>query len=180
MKHLIKVVFTFIAATLFTAASAQNTGAYLKFDIEGKTVSLKGKDLDCYNNFEPGDADNQANNQHVFYVTDQQKQTYKLDITILTPPHTNPVAGKLPFVPVSYKPGLPCPAAYLYLTKTLGTDLQLYNSKANSAGSFEITKVAAGWVEGKFNIDISDTYYDDKIVHITNGTFRFKIAGEWK
>jgi hypothetical protein len=46
---------------------------------------------------------------------------------------------------------------------------------------FEITKVAAGWVEGKFELDMSNKFNEDEApMHITNGSFRFKIEKEEK
>ncbi|RQO30159.1 hypothetical protein DBR32_11275 [Taibaiella sp. KBW10] len=178
MKYLLKVVFTLIAAALFTAASAQNTGAYLKFDINGKTISIEDEDLAGYNNFIAGDKDKKTNNEHAFYVAAAANHSYKMDIMIHTPPHTNPVAGKLPYVPTTYKPGNPTPGVYIGLNKTMGDDFEFYGSKKGSVGYFEITKVADGWVEGKFEIKISDLFDDAKVLHLTNGTFRFEIGEE--
>jgi len=177
MKHLLKVVLTLIAATLFTAASAQN-GAYIKYDLGGKTILAEGDDLINYNNFVAGDKDKKANNEHAFLVMVTAKQTYKMDIMIHTPPHTNPVVGKLPFVTSTYKPNNPIPAVYIALTRTVGEEMDFYGSQKGSIGYFEITKVADGWVEGKFEIKIPEMFDDTKTVQLTNGAFRFEIAEE--
>lgn len=177
MKHLLKVVFTLIAATLFITASAQN-GAFIKYDLGGKTILVSGDDVANYNNFVAGDSDKKSNNEHSFYVTAVAKHDCKMDIMIHTPPHTNPVVGKLPFVASTYKPNNPIPAVYLGLTKTVGDNSDYYASKKGSVGYFEITKVADGWVEGKFEIKIPDMFADNKTVHLTNGSFRFEIAEE--
>lgn len=172
------VAFTIIAATIFTAVAAQTTGAYLKFEIEGKTILLKGNDLSCYNSFEAADSGIPAHNKHVFFVTDEHKQAYKLDIAIYTAAHTNPVEGKLPFVPSVYAADYPLPAASFYLTKNVGGDYSVHSSRANSKGHVAITKVANGWVEGTFDIEIAHSYYDEQVTPITNGSFRFKIEQE--
>jgi hypothetical protein len=54
----------------------------------------------------------------------------------------------------------------------------VHSSRANSKGYFEITKVANGWIEGKFEIDISHSYYDEQVIRISNGSFRFKVEKE--
>lgn len=177
MKHLLKVAFTLIAATLFITASAQN-GAFIKYDLNGKTILAQGDDLINYNNFVAGDKDKKANNEHAFLVMVTAKLTYKMDIMIHTPPHTNPVVGKLPFVPSVYKPNNPIPAVYIALTKTVGDEMDFYGSRKGSIGYFEITKVADGWVEGKFEIKIPDMFEDTKTIQLTNGAFRFEIAEE--
>ncbi|RYD97257.1 MAG: hypothetical protein EOP54_11460 [Sphingobacteriales bacterium] len=177
MKHLLRVAFTLIAAALFTAVSAQN-GPFIKYDLGGKTITVSGDDVANYNNFVAGDKEKKSNNEHSFYVTVAAKQTYKMDIMIHTLPHTNPVVGKLPFVPSTYKPASPIPAVYVALTKTVGDETDFYSSKKGSIGYFEITKVADGWVEGKFEIKIPDMFEDTKTVQLTNGSFRFEIAEE--
>ncbi|RYD97255.1 MAG: hypothetical protein EOP54_11450 [Sphingobacteriales bacterium] len=177
MKYLIKAMFTLIAVTIFTAVAAQTTGAYLKFEIEGKTIALKGNDLASYNSFEAAEAGIPAHNNHALFVTDEHKQAYKLELKIFTAPHTNPVVGKLPFVPSVYAANNPLPAVSFYLTKNVG-ERSVHSSRANSKGYVEITKVANGWVEGKFAIDISHAYYDEQVIPITNGSFRFKIEKE--
>ncbi|MBL7704093.1 MAG: hypothetical protein JNM21_00970 [Taibaiella sp.] len=178
MKYLIKSVLTLIAVSLLTAVAAQTTGAYLKFEIEGKTITLKGADISSYNNFEAAEADVPAHNKHVLFVTDEHKQAYKLDLTIFTAAHTNPVVGKLPYVPSAYAANYPLPAASFYLSRNVGGDYSVHSSRANSKGAIEITKVANGWIEGKFEIDISHSYYDEQVIPITNGSFRFKIDKE--
>lgn len=177
MKHLLKVVLTLIAATLFTAASAQN-GAFIKYDLGGTTILAEGDDLINYNNFVAGDKEKKANNEHVFLVMVTAKHTYKMDIMIHTPPHTNPVVGKLPFVSSTYKPNNPIPAVYVALTRTVGEEMDFYSSRKGITGYFEITKVADGWVEGKFEMKIPDMFEDTKTVNVTNGSFRFEIAEE--
>ncbi len=177
MKSLLKVVFTLIAAALFITASAQNE-AFLKYDLAGKTITVSGDDLGCYNNFEAGDKDAKANNEHSLYVKAMTDHVYKLNFIIHTPPHTNPVTGKLPYVSASYKPSSPMPAVYIGLTKAVGKSMDFYGSDDGSAGYFEITQVADGWVEGKFEIKISKSFEKTKLLHLTNGTFRFEIAEE--
>lgn len=178
MNYLIKSIFTIIAATLFTAAAAQVTGAYLQFDIEGKTVTLKGNDIVSYNSFEAAEPDVPAHNKIGLFVTDERKQAYKLDLTIFTAPHTDPVVGKLPYVPSVYAANYPLPAAAFYLTKNVGGDYSVHSSRANSKGYIEITKVSNGWVEGKFEINVSHPYYDEQVIPVTNGSFRFKVEKE--
>ena len=181
MKYLLRAACLLIAATLFTSASAQNTGAFLKFDLDGKTISVKSNELNVYNSFEPGGEDNKPCNEHVFYVTTLAKQTYQLSINIRTLPHTIPVAGKIPYVETVYSTDAPCPGVYLSLTRT-GTNYDMFASAADNTGNFEITKVAGGWVEGKFDIVMPKLFssLDDEVLHITNGSFRFKIAKETK
>ncbi|OJV54159.1 MAG: hypothetical protein BGO31_12445 [Bacteroidetes bacterium 43-16] len=178
MKHLLKIAFTFLAATLFTAATAQSTGAFLKFDLDGKHISVPANELGTYNNFVSGDEGQKTNNEHAFYTNSSGKQAYKLDIMIHTPAHANPVVGKLPFVGTIYKTKDPAPAVYLYMEHTVGAERNTYCSTTNSTGYFEITKVAAGWVEGKFEINIAKQFEDQPVLHITNGSFRFKIDKE--
>lgn len=181
MKHLLKAIFTLIAAVLVTAASAQNTGAYLKFDLNGRTISYKNGAVNNYNKFEPGDENSKSGNRHVLYISYEVKEPYKLDIMIYTPPHSVPVVGKIPYVPIMNPPDGPCPAAHLSVTKNVGDEYEFYASEADNAGHFEITKVAAGWVEGKFEIDLPKEYSDSgEVLHITNGSFRFKIEKEMK
>ncbi len=182
MKHLLKVTFTLIAAALFTTATAQNTGSYLKYDLNGKTISHMSAELNSYNKFEPGSENTISCNMHVLFIPYLAKGAYELKLTILTPAHTAPVAGKIPYVQDIFLPlDSPCPGAYLLLTKTVGKDYEFYASMAANPGHFEITKVAAGWVEGKFEIDIPKQYTDNgDIIHITNGSFRFKIEKEMK
>lgn len=177
MNYLIKAVLTLIAATLFTAVAAQTTGAFLKFEIEGKTVTLKGDDIVSYNGFEAAEDGKPAYNNHVLFVTDEHKQAYKLDISIYTAAHTNPVVGKLPFVPFVYEANNPLPSVSFYLTKNVG-ERSVHSSRANSKGYMEITKIANGWVEGKFEIAVSHAYYDEQVIPITNGSFRFKLEKE--
>ncbi|RQO30160.1 hypothetical protein DBR32_11280 [Taibaiella sp. KBW10] len=179
MKHLLKLTFILLAVALFTAASAQSTGVFLKFDINGKTISVKSNEMGGYNNFEPGDEEVRPNNEHAFYVATLAKQMYHLGITIHTPPHTAPVVGKLPYVQTVYNSDAPCPGAHISLT-IMGTNYDMFASTADNVGHFEITKVAAGWVEGKFEIDIPKLFAtnDDEVLHITNGSFRFKIEKE--
>lgn len=179
MKHLLKASLLLLAVALYTAASAQTTGAFLKFDLDGKTVSFKSDILNCYNSFESGKDGEKPNNEHVFYVS--AKQAYNMDIKIHTPPHTNPVAGKLPFVHTWYNLDDPLPAVYIALTKVVGDDYDFFGSELGNTGYFEITKVAAGWVEGKFELDMPKLYDDSGVIlHITNGSFRFKIEKEMK
>ena len=80
MKHLLKSTLIVLAVALFTTASAQTTGAFLKFDLDGKTIFVKSDKLSCYNSFEAGGESEKANNEHVFYVS--TKQTYNKDIKI--------------------------------------------------------------------------------------------------
>ena len=184
MKYLINTIFTIIAAIFITSASAQTkpTGPVLKFEVNGKPVSFKSDELVNYNQFVPGDENETSGNKHVFTVTYAPKSPYTLQIIIYTPPHTNPTVGKLPFVQgVLLRSGDPCPAVYLNLSKQVGKEYEFYSAKLPNSGSFEITKVAAGWVEGKFALDMSDQFEDDgEVLHITNGTFRFKIEKEEK
>lgn len=182
MKHLLKAAFTLIAAVLFTAVSAQNTGAFLKYDLNGKTISHKSAELNSYNKFEPGSGNARSCNTHVLFIPYLAKGSYELKLTILTPAHTVPVAGKIPYVQTVFLPlDSPCPGAYLLLTKTVGKGYEFYASVAANAGHFEITKVAAGWVEGKFDIDLPKQFSDNgEVLHITNGSFRFKIDKEMK
>ncbi|RYD97256.1 MAG: hypothetical protein EOP54_11455 [Sphingobacteriales bacterium] len=177
MKHLLKVVFTLIAAALFATASAQN-GAFIKYDLAGKTITVTGDDLGSYNIFEAGDKDAKSNNEHSFYVKAMTNHVYKLNLIIHTPPHTNPVVGKLPYVAASYKPNSPMPAVYIGLTKAVEKSMDFYGSDKGSVGYFEITQVADGWVEGKFEIKIPKSFEKTKALHLTNGTFRFKIVEE--
>jgi len=183
MKYLIKLIFTVIAAILFTAASAQTkpapTGMYLKFEVNGKAASFKPSELVNYNQFEPGNEKERAGNKHVFTVVYAPKSAFELRMVILTTPHTNPVVGKIPFEQTETPTEGPCPAAYLYLTVQTGKEYDFYHSGIPNAGSFEITKVAGGWVEGKFELDMPNQFDDDeKPLHITNGSFRFKIDKE--
>lgn len=178
MKHLLKVAFTFLAATLFTAVAAQNNGAFLKFDLAGKTITVTGDDLGCDNIFEAGDKYAKSNNEHTLYVKAMTNHAYKLNFIIHTPPHTNPVVGKLPYVSASYKPNSPMPAVYIGLAKAVGTSMDFYGSENGSVGYFEITQVSDGWVEGKFEIKIPKVSEKMKVLHLTNGTFRFAIAEE--
>ncbi|MBL7704090.1 MAG: hypothetical protein JNM21_00955 [Taibaiella sp.] len=182
MKHLLKITLTLIAAVLFTAASAQTSGPVLKFEVNGKPVSFKSDELVNYNQFVPGDDNERSGNRHVLSVTYAPKSAYTLQIIIYTPPHTNPAAGKLPFVQdVFLRSGDPCPSVYLNLTKQAGKEYEFYSSKLPNSGSFEITKVAAGWVEGKFALDMPDQFDEEgEVLHIANGTFRFKIEKEEK
>lgn len=70
----------------------------------------------------------------------------------------------------------PWPAVYWYLTKQTGEAYDFYFSGLRDAGSFEITKVAAGWVDGKSELDMPNQFKGDEApLHITNGSFRFKI-----
>lgn len=181
MKQLLKAAFTLITAALFTTTSAQTTGAFLKYDVNGKTVSVKSADLHCYNSFEQGEDYEKPSNVHVFYVTALSKQVYQLSIRIHTPPHTDPVVGKIPYVQTVYYPEVPCPGVHLTMTK-VGAEYDMFNSVADNPGNFEITKVAAGWVEGKFDIEMPKIFAQegDEVLHITNGSFRFKIAKESK
>lgn len=180
MKHLLKTVFTLIAASIFSLASAQ-TGAYLKYDLNGKTMSLKSDQLNNYNQYEAGDENERAHNEHVFYVGTLAKQVYQLSMRIHTPPHTDPVAGKMPYVQTVFYSSSPYPSVHLSITKNVGEDYEFYSSGDNTPGHFEITKVAAGWVEGKFDIELPRDYSDDgEVLHITNGSFRFKIDKETK
>lgn len=179
MKHLLKVAFTLIAATLFITASAQNTGAFLKFDLDGKTINIKNDKLTSYNSFESGKDGEKPNNEHVVFVS--TKHPYSMRICIHTPPHTNPVVGKLPYVHTLYNMDSPSPAVHLALTLIVGDNYTFFGSGVGNTGYFEITKVAAGWVEGKFELDMPKLYGDsDEILHITNGSFRFKIKEEMK
>lgn len=179
MKYLLKTTLLLLAVALFTTASAQTTGAYLKYDLNGKTISVKSDKLSCYNSFEPGDEGEKANNEHVFYVSD--KQTYNMDIKIHTPPHTNPIVGKMPYVHTLYNKNSPSPAVHIALTKVEGEHYTFFGSGEGNTGSFEITKVAGGWVEGKFELDMPKLYDDGaEVLHITNGSFRFKIEKEMK
>lgn len=185
MKSLVKVIFTVLAAILYTAASAQTkpaaTGMYLKFEVNGKAVSFKPSELVNYNQFEPGNEKERAGNKHVFSVVYAPKSAFDLRIVILTAPHTNPVAGKIPFEQTETPKEGPCPAVYLYLTRKTGKEYDFYHSGVPNAGNFEITKVAGGWVEGKFALDMPDQFDEDgEVLHITNGTFRFKIEKEEK
>ncbi len=158
--------------------SAQ-TGSYLKYDLNGKTISHKNDDLNVYNKYEPTSEDTKAHNKHVFYVSYAVKGVYKLDITIHTPPHTAPVVGTLPYVPIVFSKSSPYPSAYLSITKMVGDDFEFFASIAGNKGHIEITKVANGWVEGTFELDMRNQYSDDaEPLHITNGSFRFKIDKE--
>ncbi len=179
MKHLLKATLLLLIVALCTTASAQTTGAFLKFDLDGKTISFKSDLLSCYNSFEPGEDGVKPNNQHVFYVS--TKQTYNMDIRIHTPAHTNPVAGKLPYV-AYLTPESPLPAVNVTLTKVVGEDYNFFGSEEGNAGHFEITKVAAGWVEGTFELNMPRRIGidDGEVMHITNGSFRFKIEKEMK
>lgn len=180
MKHLRQSTFTLLVVFLFTATSAQTTGAFLKFDLDGKTISFKSDKLSCYNSFESGDDGEKPNNEHVFYVS--TKQTYNMDIKIHTPPHTKPVVGKLPYVHTLYNMDSPSPAVEITLTKVNGEEYIFFGSHEGNSGYCEITKVAAGWVEGKFELDMPRKYEhdNDEVLHITNGYFRFKIQEEMK
>lgn len=171
-----------MAAFLFTAAAAQTSGPVLKFEVNGKPVSFKSDELVNYNQFVPGDENERSANRHVFTVPYAPKSVYTLQIIIYTLPHTNPTVGKLPFVQgVFLHPSDPCPAVYLCMTKQVGKEYEFYSSKLPDSGSFEITKVAAGWVDGKFALDMPDQFEEDgEVLHITNGTFRFKIEKEEK
>lgn len=181
MKHLLKAALTLIAAILFNAASAQGTGAFLKYDLNGKTISLKSGDLNGYNNYEPGNENEKPSNEHVFYVMSLSKQVYQLSIRIHTPPHTNPVAGKMPYLQTVYYAGSACPGVHLSITKNIGDKYEFYSTVTDNPGNFEITKVAAGWVEGKFDVELPKDYSEnEEALHITNGTFRFKIEKESK
>lgn len=182
MKYLLKITLTLIAAVLFAAASAQTSGPVLKFELNGKPVSFKSDELVNYNQFVPGDENERSGNKHVLTVTYAPKSAYTLQIIIYTPPHTNPTVGKLPFVQETFlRSGDPCPAVYLNLSKQVGKEYEFYSSKLPDSGSFEITKVAAGWVEGKFALDMPDQFEEDgEVCPITNGTFRFKIEKEEK
>lgn len=104
-----------------------------------------------------------------------------MDIRIHTPAHTNPVAGKLPYV-AYLTPESPLPAVNVTLTKVVGEDYNFFGSEEGNAGNFEITKVAAGWVEGKFELNMPRRIGidDGEVMHITNGSFRFKIEKEMK
>jgi hypothetical protein len=67
------------------------------------------------------------------------------------------------------------------MSKTEGEEFEFYGSEDATVGNFEITKVAAGWVEGKFDIELPRQYATNgEVLHITNGTFRFKIDKEMK
>lgn len=179
MKHLIKVIFTLIATTLFTTAFAQNNSAFLKYDLNGKTISLKSDQLNCYNQFEPGNENERAHNEHVFYSSILSKQVYQLSMRIHTAPHTGPVAGKMPYVQTVFYTNSPYPSVHLSITKNVGEEYEFYSSGTDNTGHFEITKVAAGWVEGKFEIELPKDYSEDgEVLHITNGSFRFKIDKE--
>lgn len=183
MRHLLKTVFSLLAVVVGVAAAAQSSGgAFLKYDIDGKTISIKSDELDSYHKVEAGNEDKKASSEHVFYISILSKQVYKLDIKIHTPPHTNPVVGKLPYVATVYGPEDPAPAAYISVTKVDGDKIDFYGSKLANAGYFEITKVAAGWVEGKFSLDMPKLFAFDggEVLHITNGAFRFKIKKESK
>jgi len=180
MKHLLKAALTFIAVTFFITSFAQNTGAYLKYDLNGKTISHKGEELNNYNVYEPGEGDTRPCNEHVLYLSYVAKAVYKMDIKILTPPHTVPVAGKLPYVQTVYSPNAPCPAVHISVTKQEGDEYAFYAAVDENEGHFEITKVAAGWVEGKFDIELPLLFADGEVLHITNGSFRFKIEKESK
>lgn len=181
MKYLLKIAFALLAIVLSTAASAQTTGAYLKYDLDGKTISYKPADLEMYNNYEPGTETTKTSNRFVLYLPAYKKGPYYLKITIYVPAHTAPVVGKIPFVQEQFI-GLndPFPSAFLELTKSVGKESEFYASKISGPGYFEITKVAAGWVEGKFELDIPKQFESDgnEVLHITNGTFRFKIEKE--
>lgn len=181
MNHLIRALFTLLAATLFTAVSAQTNGSYLKFDVKGKTYSFKEPELITYNKFEPGNENERAGNKHSFSVFYAPKSLYTLEIMIHTLPHTAPATGKIPFVETVFPGKEPCPAVYLLLTKQMGKEYEFYISKAANTGSFEITKVSGGWVEGKFELYMPNQFEeDDEVLHITNGSFRFKIDKEMK
>lgn len=177
MKNLLKVTLTLIAAALFITASAQN-GQFVKYDLAGKTITVTGDDLGCYNTFEAGDKDAKSNNEHTFYVKAMTNHVYKINMIIHTPPHTNPVVGKLPYVSASYTPNNPLPAVYIGLAKAVGKSIDFYCSEKGSAGYFEITQVSDGWVEGKFEIKIPKVSDKKTVLHLTNGSFRFKIAEE--
>jgi len=181
MKHLLKAAFTLMAVVLCTAAFAQSTGAYLKYDLNGKTISHKNAELNAYNKFEPETEDEKAGNDHVLYVSYEVKVPYKLDIIIHTPPHAAPAVGKLPYVQTVVPKDGPCPSVHFSMTKTVGEEFEFFGSEDATVGNFEITKVAAGWVEGKFDIELPRQYATNgEVLHITNGTFRFKIDKEMK
>lgn len=177
MKHLLKVACTLIAAALFITASAQK-GPFIKYDLAGQTITVTGDDLGSYNTFEAGDKYGKSNSEHTFYVKAMTNHVYKLNIIIHTPPRTNPVAGKLPYVAGSYTLNSPMPAVYIGLAKAVGKSMDFYGSEKGSAGYFEITQASDGWVEGKFEIKIPNVLDKKKVLHLTNGTFRFEIAEE--
>ncbi|OJV54160.1 MAG: hypothetical protein BGO31_12450 [Bacteroidetes bacterium 43-16] len=181
MKHLLKITFALLAIVLGTAASAQTTGAYLKYDLDGKTISYKAADLGMYNNYNPGTETTKTSNRFVLYYPAYKKGPYYLSFTIYVPAHTAPVVGKIPFVEEQFlRLNDPFPSAFLELTKSVGKESEFYASKTSSKGYFEITKVSGGWVEGKFELDMPKQFESDgnEVLHITNGTFRFKIEKE--
>lgn len=181
MKHLLKITLTLLTVLVVTAAFAQTkpTGMFLKFDVNGKTESFKPSELVIYNEFKPENEEERAGNKHVFTVFNATKSAYELRIVILTAPHTNPVAGKIPVVSTELLKEGPCPAVYLYLIRKTGKEYDFYHSGIPDAGHFEITKVAAGWVEGKFVLDMPNQFDEDETpLHLTNGSFRFKIDKE--
>lgn len=181
MKYLLKGIFTIIAGTLFMVAFAQTkpAGSSLKFDIKGKTESFKASELIHYNQFVPGNENERSGNKHVLAVFYAPKSDYTLQIMIHTAPHTNPVAGKIPLVQTVFPTDGPCPAVYLYLTRQNGKEYDFYISSLPDSGSFEITKVAAGWVEGKFELDMPNEFEENgDTLHLTNGLFRFNIDKE--
>ena len=150
--------------------------AFMKFDMDGKTLTYDAKDLETYNILQNETSETKASSAFECNVQILSSAQWRMEIEIRVPPKTTPVVCKMPYSENTFPKGGQqdsyIPSAALYLIDKEAS--HLYQTEFLNTGNFAITNVEYGWIEGTFDADLPSSLGHDN-VKITNGTFRFKL-----
>jgi len=180
MKQFIQAALLVAAVILTTGLNAQTKPAFLKYELNGKLISLSGDDdLGSYFTQEGDDVDVRKHTEYHFYTDILNPSEFILSITLNTAPKTKPVVGRMPYTGLILPIDGNLPSAYVSIDRHLNKDdMMFYGSTLLNEGHFEITKVEGNWIEGTFDLVITNDYDETDQLTITNGTFRLKIGNE--
>ena len=178
MKQIIQTVFLLAALTITTGAAAQTKPAFLKYEVNGQPYSLAGDDIGSYYTQDGDGAEVIKHTEYHFYTDILKKAEFHLSIEINTPSKTKPVVGRLPYVGLILPIDGILPSAYINIDRYIGDDMSFYACTLLNEGNFEITKVEGNWIEGKFDLVISNEYEENDHLKVTNGTFRLNLGNE--
>lgn len=150
--------------------------AYIKYDMDGVTISSTPKDIETYNLLQKESDENRASTIYQVQIDILSGMKWRMEIEFRVPAKTIPVVCKMPYSEKLFPKGGQqdsyIPSAALYLIDKDAT--HLYQTDFLNTGNFAITKVENGWVEGTFDADLPSKLGHDN-VQITNGSFRFKL-----
>lgn len=180
----LKLVVSFLFITFVSTAQQNKTGvpaknskpAFMKFDMDGKTLTYEPKDLETYNILQNETSETKASSIFEFNVQILSKAQWRMEIEIRVPPKTTPIVCKMPYSENRFPKGGQqdsyIPSAALYLIDKEAS--HLYQTEFLNTGNFAITTLENGWIEGTFDADLPSSLGHEN-VKITNGTFRFKL-----